>query len=91
MPFLFIFAGWIILVAIFTIVSASRAAAKRRPPQSDDGHTVKASQDLTCETKYGHNHDSRNAAKRYIVHEDPPEGYVILNGIKRKISDCRNL
>ncbi len=91
MPFLFVLAAWIFLVAIFTIVSASRASAKRRPPQSDDGHTVKASQDLTCETKYGHDHGSQTAMKRYIVHEDPPEGYVILNGIKRKISDCRNL
>ena len=25
---------------------------------------------------------------RYIVHDEPEEGYVILNGVKRKLTDC---
>ena len=28
---------------------------------------------------------------RYSVAEQPETGYVILNGIKRKLRDCRNL
>ena len=28
---------------------------------------------------------------RYVVTEQPEKGYVILNGVKRKLRDCRNL
>ncbi len=90
MPFLIILAAWVFIVAVFTIVTASRKTV-RIPPKSDDGHSVPPSQDLTCETQYGHDHSGPKQTKRYIVHEDPPQGYVILNGIKRKISDCKNL
>lgn len=91
MPFLIILAAWIFIVAVFTIATASRKKSPRIPPMSDDGHTVPPSQDLTCETQYGHDHSDTRQNKRYIVHEDPQQGYVILNGIKRKISDCKNL
>ena len=90
MPFLIILAAWIFIVAVVTIVTASSKRV-RRPPMSDDGHTMPPAQDLTCETQYGHNHSGPSQNKRYIVHEDPPTGYVILNGVKRKISDCKNL
>jgi|GEM_PF-6042292 len=53
---------------------------------SDDGHEVAQEQDLTCENTYGHSHPE-TSERRYIVHEDPEEGYVILNGEKRKISE----
>ena len=56
---------------------------------SSDGHIVDPEQDLTCETKYGHDHGK--AAPRFIVHQDAEAGYVVLNGVKRKISDCKNL
>lgn len=56
---------------------------------SDDGHVVPESQDLTCETRHGHHHAS--TGPRYIVHEEPERGYVVLNGVKRRLTDCRNL
>lgn len=56
---------------------------------SDDGHPVPKSQDLTCETKHGHRHAP--TGPRYIVHEEPELGYVVLNGVKRRLTDCRNL
>ena len=35
-------------------------------------------------------HDHHNIP-RYIVHTDAETGYVVLNGVKRKISDCKYL
>ncbi len=66
---------------------------RQRGTVSDDGHRVPRAQDLTCETQYGHRHnspDDRNYAPRYIVHEEPEPGYVILNGVKRKIKDIKD-
>lgn len=90
MPFLIILVTWIIIAAVIAAVSSARRGTLRVPPQSSDGHFVPRQQDLTCETQYGHQHGNE-PNKRYIVHEDPPEGYVILNGVKRKISDCKYL
>jgi len=72
---------------IFSFVKKASSSGRRRTISSD-GHAVPKNQDLTCE-RYGHDHG--NIEGRYIVHEDPPEGYVVLNGIKRRIEDCRNL
>lgn len=48
--------------------------------------------DITCTTEYGHAHDTtaleQEYGKRYIVHNEPETGYVILNGVKRKLKDC---
>ena len=55
---------------------------------------VPKAQDVTCEREFGHNHPNNSNpefGRRYIVHEEPEEGYVILNGIKRKITDCKYL
>jgi hypothetical protein len=76
-------------IVILAICSALIAASKKRT-RSDDGHAVPRRQDLTCEKKYGHQHPD-DGTHRYIVHEDPEEGYVILNGVKRKIKDCDKL
>ncbi len=86
--------GFLVIMAIYSVVGAivskGRKPAGRRRTVSDDGHSVRSDQDLTCETKYGHDH-SVPGERRYIVHEDPEEGYVVLNGIKRKIKDCKYL
>ncbi len=60
---------------------------------SSDGHVVPRNQDLTCENLEGHDHRplGYDQLPRYIVHEDPEQGYIILNGVKRKISDCKYL
>lgn len=72
---------------IYTFVKRASSSGNRRTISSD-GHIVPKDQDLTC-GRYGHDHG--DLQERYIVHEDPPEGYVVLNGIKRRIEDCRNL
>ena len=89
--------GFLVIMAVFSIISAiiggkpaGRNRRTQRRPVSDDGHAVSFDQDLTCETKYGHDH-STPGGRRYIVHEDPEEGYVVLNGVKRKIRDCKYL
>lgn len=58
---------------------------------SSDGHIVPSKDDFTCENDYGHHHDYDNSENRYIVHQEPETGYVILNGKKRKITDCNKL
>ena len=40
--------------------------------------------------KYAQNHKDR-IGRTLITHPEPEPGYVVLNGIKRKIEDCKNL
>ncbi|MBR3346395.1 MAG: hypothetical protein IKG37_04890 [Solobacterium sp.] len=62
-----------------------------------DGHVIPKQNDITCEGKEGHVHEPLSSSQqkdygpRYIVHDDPAEGYVVLNGVMRKISECRDL
>ena len=44
---------------------------------SSDGHVIDPKNDPTC-AKYGHVHEETK--HRYIVHDEPVEGYVNLNG-----------
>lgn len=54
----------------------------KRAPRSTDGHILGKGQDITCR-QFGHNHpESEEPSARYIVHDDPEEGYIILNGVK---------
>ena len=59
---------------------------------SSDGCMVPKSQDLTCETEYGHKH-GETMPERYIVHEENNlnERYVILNGVKRTYEETKKL
>ena len=88
---LLIIALWVLFFAAAAVVSATRNK-RRNHTISSDGHVVPASQDLTCESLYGHDHHSvPGTQRRYVVHEDPEEGYVILNGVKRMLKDCKDL
>lgn len=62
----------------------------RRPagntPLSSDGHRVPKDQDISCR-RYGHNHPEFDTP-RFIPHEDPEEGYIILNGVKMKLTEA---
>lgn len=40
--------------------------------------------------KYAQNHEDR-IGRTLISHPEPEPGYVVLNGVKRKIEDCKNL
>ena len=55
---------------------------------SSDGCKIPKEQDLTCR-RYGHQHETGyDKLPRYIVHEEPTKGYVILNGKKVRLKDC---
>ena len=85
-PFI-ILAVWVVIIAVASVIS--NAIRGKKVTYSSDGHAVPREDDFTCETKYGHQHDY--SEKRYVVHEEPKQGYVILNGVKRRIEDCRDL
>ena len=87
-----------IWIAIFSVFSSVLAKARKQERTiSSDGHVVSKEEDLTCEGRDGHVHpklsakDAADFGRRYIVHNDPETGYVILNGVKRKLSDCKDL
>ena len=61
---------------------APGATASKRAARSSDGHWLRGEQDITCR-QFGHNHPrSVEPQSRYIVHEEPTEGYIVLNGKK---------
>ncbi|MCR5627984.1 MAG: hypothetical protein K6F99_11730 [Lachnospiraceae bacterium] len=62
---------------------------KSRQPStfSSDGHRIDKDEDPTC-AKYGHVHE--NVPERYIVHDEVPEGYCILNGKKVKLKEAKD-
>ena len=64
--------------------NARRAAGNT--PMASDGHRVPKDQDISCR-RYGHNHSEFNTP-RFIPHEDPEEGYIILNGVKMKLTEA---
>lgn len=88
---------WILIVFALVANAAKRNGAGKntnmRRTVSSDGHAVPRREDLTCDTNEGHHHPEESAmakefGPRYIVHDEPEEGYVILNGVKRKLTDC---
>ncbi len=75
--FLFIF-----LIVFWTAVSAFlNVLNKNKSPKNKE-------KDVTCETQYNHKHEEN---RNYVVREEPEEGYVTLNGVKRRIEDCKYL
>lgn len=86
---------WALIIGVWAKVFS--AGKRRRATISSDGHVVPPNEDVTCEGKDGHNHPKMTPAQqrefgpRYIVHNEPETGYVVLNGVKRRISDCKDL
>ena len=80
------FLGFIAVTAFFKRKEIAKSLSQKHT-SSDDGHVIRSEDDPTC-AKYGHDHKS---GRRYIVHEEPNEGYVILNGVKHKLKDCADL
>ena len=94
MAAMFFFVWIIIILTFFAVILSStkiKGSSSRKRTVAHDGHVIPREKDITCETVYGHNHGLTPEGRRYIVHEDPPEGYVILNGIKRSLDECKNL
>lgn len=86
---------WAVIV-LFWFRLFSRKTGRRRTI-AGDGHVIPPKNDITCEGKDGHVHaplspsEQKDYGPRYIVHDDPEEGYVVLNGVMRKISECKDL
>lgn len=99
MKFILVLCLICVLFVIGTMIeSALNGNLTKKYPQfkkASDGHFIPKEKDISCENQYGHVHrkmDMTNVDNaRYIVHEDPETGYVILNGVKRRIEDCKNL
>lgn len=87
--------GLIVFFALSTALAKRIHAGKRGKVavRSSDGHIIRRDEDLTCNTNDGHNHpdNSSEFGRRYIVHNEPNEGYVVLNGQMHRIEDCKNL
>jgi hypothetical protein len=93
----------VMVMILFTYVryrsklSRQKQMYPRRRTVSSDGHAVSRRDDITCTDEAGHNHQKeisrmeQEFGPRYIVHNDPEEGYVVLNGVKRRLEDCKNL
>ena len=81
----------VFVIAIISLTSASKKK-KNRLMKSSDGHFVSPEENFTCEAKDNHHHPkSTEFGERYIVHNEPSLGYVTLNGVLRKIEDCKDL
>lgn len=94
----FLWIIFVVAVSIFanTAKKTGSIHSKRfyQRPVSSDGHRIKRSEDITCANVENHHHrkiPGVEQAPRYIVHEDPETGYVILNGVKRRLTDCKYL
>ena len=51
-------------------------------PMASDGHRIHEDQDISCR-RYGHWHEEFDTP-RFIPHEDPEEGYIVINGVNMK-------
>lgn len=102
MDFIFvIFVIWVVFIVVVSILANTsrktgsiRSRWFYRRPVSSDGHRIPRSMDITCAGIRDHHHrkiPGEERIPRYIVHEDPEMGYVILNGVKRRLTDCKNL
>ena len=59
-----------------------------RPARAQDGHVLKGIRDITCR-QFGHDHDvGEEPLSRFIVHDDPEDGYILLNGVKMLLSEA---
>lgn len=85
------FVIYLIFMGIF-IYNIYRRNKHKNMMTSSDGHVVKDEENLTCENEHGHIHPLNNEfGPRYIVHNEPEDGYIVLNGVLRKIEDCKDL
>lgn len=65
---------------------AGRALFSGKGPLASDGHRIPKEKDVSCR-RYGHQHEEFDTP-RYIPHDDPEDGYIVLNGVKMKLSEA---
>ncbi len=62
----------------------------RRAPgatMADDGHRLSGQDDISCR-QYGHIHPESDDMPRYVPHNDPEDGYIVLNGKMMLLSEA---
>lgn len=55
-------------------------------PLASDGHRMSKEDDISCR-RFGHQHEEFDTP-RFIPHDEPEEGYIILNGVKMKRTEA---
>ena len=59
------------------------AAGEGQARVASDGHVIPAKDDISC-AKFGHHHEKKQdplfPEAQFIVHNEPAEGYINLNG-----------
>ncbi len=60
---------------------------RRHSVSADDGHRLFGDEDVSC-SRFGHVHPEADDMPRYIVHDDPEDGYILLNGKKMLLSEA---
>jgi hypothetical protein len=81
----------VIIIAIICALASSAGKKKRKYPYSDRTPIVEQThRPHEPVGEYSSNHADR-VNENLIHHPEPEPGYVVLNGIKRRIEDCRNL
>ncbi len=67
-------------------VTLAERARKIGLPVADDGHVIRREDDISCR-RFGHRHPEEDTL-RFIPHDDPTEGYIILNGKRMLLSEA---
>lgn len=58
---------------------------------SNINKAINKSEDYTCETRYNHTHRPEySMPNRYVVHEKPMQGYIVLNGKRYSKNELKN-
>lgn len=87
---------FIVGLVLFLLIARSiyKRIVRSEQPVSSDGHRIKPSENNTVQTPKHPIVKSRYANRQdplpqYIVHEEPEEGYIILNGKKISKKDLK--
>ena len=68
-----------VMLVIFLRILKEIIPFRADEPMASDGHRISENQDISCR-QYGHRHKEFDTP-RFIPHEDPEEGYIVINGV----------
>lgn len=72
--------------------SMNNSASQNFNNFSSNGQKIDKSFDYTCETRYNHTHRPEySMPNRYVVHEQPTTGYIVLNGKRYSKKELKNM
>ncbi len=66
----------------------SGSQRSNRQAKALDGHVLTGEKDITCR-QFGHRHSLKEEPEmRFLVHDEPEQGFILLNGIKMRITEA---